>query len=202
MRYLGIKYALDRVIAVLALLALAPAMALIAAAVRQDADGSVIFRQRRIGQDGRPFVVYKFRTMRATAPTYSAKVPDDHPWVTRVGRVLRRTALDELPQLWNIARGEMSWVGPRPEQPFLVERYTERERARLRARPGLTGWWQVKHRGVHPMHEDIELDLYYVEHLSPWLDLKIVLLTPWALARQDRSSRRAGSPAVADVSAD
>jgi lipopolysaccharide/colanic/teichoic acid biosynthesis glycosyltransferase len=130
--------------------------------------------------------------MYAQAPVYSLKVSDDDPRVTRVGRLLRRTALDELPQLWNILRGEMSWVGPRPEQPFLAERYADWQRARLKVRPGLTGWWQVWRRGDEQMHEHTELDIYYVQHVSLWLDLKILLLTPWALWRQD--TMRAADP--------
>jgi len=156
----------------------------LAAAVSIDSSGPAIFRQRRIGQHGQPFTTYKFRTMRVDAPAYSLKVGDDDPRITRIGRLLRRTALDELPQLWNIVRGEMSWIGPRPEQPFLVEGYADWQRARLRVRPGLTGWWQVRRRGNEQMHEHTELDIYYVEHLSPWLDLKIVLMTPWAIWRQ------------------
>jgi lipopolysaccharide/colanic/teichoic acid biosynthesis glycosyltransferase len=126
----------------------------------------------------------KFRSMRVDAPNYSLKVSDNDPRVTRIGRVLRGTALDELPQLWNIVRGDMSWVGPRPEQPFLVERYADWQRARLQVRPGLTGWWQVCRRRDEQMHEHTDLDLYYIEHMSPWLDLKIVLMTPWAILRQ------------------
>src|SRR5439155_12010665 len=117
-----------------------------ALAVRLDSPGSVIFRQLRIGEDGRPFTIYKFRTLFSDAPEYSLKVDRNDPRVTHLGRLLRRTALDELPQLWNIVRGEMSWVGPRPEQPFLVESYADWERARLRVRPGLTGWWQIRGR--------------------------------------------------------
>src|SRR3712207_3011583 len=123
---------------------------------------------------------------RSDAPAYSLKVTDHDPRVTRLGRILRRTALDELPQLWNIAKGDMSWVGPRPEQPFIVDAYADWQRARLCVRPGLTGWWQVWRRGEQPMHERVDLDVYYVQNLSPWLDLKIILLTPWALWRQDK----------------
>ena len=183
-RYLRIKHALDRVLAAAAIVLLLPLLAVLAAVVRIDSSGPAIFRQRRIGQHGQPFTTYKFRTMRVDAPTYSLKVGDDDPRITRVGRLLRRTALDELPQLWNIVRGEMSWIGPRPEQPFLVEGYADWQRARLRVRPGLTGWWQVRRRSNEQMHEHTDLDIYYVEHLSPWLDLKIVLMTPWAIWRQ------------------
>jgi lipopolysaccharide/colanic/teichoic acid biosynthesis glycosyltransferase len=183
-RYLAIKYAIDRVVALGAALAFAPLMAALAVAVHIDSPGPVIFRQRRIGEHGRPFVIYKFRTLHLDAPAYSLKVGPDDPCVTRLGRLLRRTALDELPQVWNIVRGEMSWVGPRPEQPFLVATYTDWERARLSVRPGLTGWWQIRRRNCEQMRDHVDLDLYYVQHVSPWLDLKIVLTTPWALWRE------------------
>ncbi len=188
MRYVVVKYTLDRLLAAVGLVVAAPALAVLAAIVRIDSAGPALFRQRRIGQDGRPFTLYKLRTMYVDAPPYSLKVRNQDPRVTRVGSLLRRTALDEIPQLWNIVRGEMSWVGPRPEQPFLVQRYAPWQRARLRARPGLTGWWQVCHRGDERMHEHTELDIYYVDHISPWLDATIVLLTPWALWRQDHAS--------------
>jgi lipopolysaccharide/colanic/teichoic acid biosynthesis glycosyltransferase len=194
--YVNVKSLLDRVAGALALLLLSPCLVVLALAVWADSAGPVIFRQRRIGQHGHAFTIYKFRSMHVDAPSYSLKVRDDDPRVTRVGRLLRRTALDELPQLWNIVRGEMSWVGPRPEQPFLVERYTTEERARLLVRPGLTGWWQVCRRGDQRMrmHEHTQLDLYYVDHVSLWLDLKILLLTPWAIWKQDQPARASHAP--------
>lgn len=193
MQYRPIKYLLDRVIAAVVLVPLSPILALLALAVRLDSPGPVLFRQTRIGERGRPFTVYKFRTMYVDAPAYSLKVRNDDPRVTPLGQILRRTALDELPQLGNILRGEMSWVGPRPEQPFIVERYEPWQRRRLDTRPGLTGWWQVTQRGFQQMHEHVEADNYYVEHCSFWLDLKILLLTPLALWRQDGRRRSPAS---------
>ena len=103
--------------------------------------------------------------------------------MTRVGRFLRRTSLDELPQLWNVLRGEMSLVGPRPELPWVVERYESWQRQRLAVLPGITGWWQVSGRGELPLHENVEYDLYYIQNYSPLLDLTILLRTLWVVAR-------------------
>ncbi|MEW6756328.1 MAG: sugar transferase [Candidatus Latescibacterota bacterium] len=132
---------------------------------------------------GRPFMVYKFGTMTVDSPTFGPKPSSfDDERVTRVGRFLRRTSLDELPQLLNVLRGEMGLLGPRPEQPFLVARYQDWHRERLSVLPGMTGWWQVTGR-KQPMHDHVEEDLYYVRHRSLSLDLRILVRTVAAVLR-------------------
>jgi exopolysaccharide biosynthesis polyprenyl glycosylphosphotransferase len=171
-----------------------PLMLLIALAIRLDEPGPVIFRQQRVGENGRLFWMYKFRTMCNDAdrrgpelafdgqghPIY--KWPDDHR-VTRVGRWLRRTSLDEMPQFFNVLRGDMSLVGPRPEMLFLVERYDAWQRQRLAVPPGITGWWQVNGRSDLPMHLNTQFDLYYIRNYSMWLDLKILWRTVGVVVR-------------------
>jgi exopolysaccharide biosynthesis polyprenyl glycosylphosphotransferase len=155
-----------------------PLMLTIAAAVKLTSPGPVIYRQQRVGENGRLFWVYKFRTMATDAdqrPTLD-KRPDD-PRVTRLGRFLRRTSLDELPQLFNVLKGEMSLVGPRPEQVFIVQRYEPWQRQRLAVPPGITGWWQVNGRSDLPMHLNTQYDLYYIRNYSLLLDLKILWRT-------------------------
>ncbi|HET8626077.1 MAG TPA: sugar transferase, partial [Thermomicrobiales bacterium] len=150
----------------------------IAAAIKLDSRGPVFYRAARIGEDGRPFTMYKFRTMVAGADGHPhARGPGkthDDPRITRVGRWLRRTSVDELPQLWNVLRGEMSLVGPRPEQPFIVAGYEPWQRRRMHIRPGMTGWWQVNGRSEYPMHLHTDFDLYYLENYSLLLDLRIL----------------------------
>ncbi|MEW6756084.1 MAG: sugar transferase [Candidatus Latescibacterota bacterium] len=181
--YHAAKRALDLVLAAALLIVAAPVLLAIALAVRRDSPGPALFRQQRIGRHGRPFMVYKFRTMTVDSPTFGPKPASfDDDRVTRLGRLLRRTSLDELPQLLNVLRGEMSLVGPRPEQPFLVERYQEWHRERLSVLPGMTGWWQVSGR-KQPMHDHVEEDLYYVRHCSLRLDLWIMVRTVGAVLR-------------------
>jgi exopolysaccharide biosynthesis polyprenyl glycosylphosphotransferase len=181
------KRALDILIAGVALVFLCPVLMLAALMIRLDSPGPVIFRQQRVGRGGSPFRIYKFRTMRVdpvaevrqfvTAEgTLRHKVRQD-PRVTRVGRMLRKTSLDELPQLLNVLRGDMSLIGPRPELVQIVGSYEAWQHGRHLVRPGITGWWQVSGRSDKPMHEHTELDLYYVEHLSPSLDVRILLRT-------------------------
>lgn len=175
---LMIKRALDLVVASLLLVVLAPLLLLVAWWVRRDTGASAIFRQTRIGYRGRPFVLLKFRTMRPETNPYepSPRDPGD-PRVTPFGRFLRRWSLDELPQLINIVRGDMSLVGPRPEMPFVVEQYEPWQRQRLNARPGMTGLWQILGRKDLPLHQNIEVDFYYIRNWSIWLDLAILLRT-------------------------
>ncbi len=165
----------------------APVLALAALAIKLEDGGPVFYRQRRVGRRGEEFELLKLRTM---------VVGERDPRITRTGRALRRVSLDELPQLWNVARGDMSLIGPRPTLRYQVERYTERQRRRLEVKPGLTGWAQVHGRAALPWEERIELDVWYVEHRSPWLDLKIMLRTPRALFsgtyRGERGGWRAG----------
>jgi exopolysaccharide biosynthesis polyprenyl glycosylphosphotransferase len=150
----------------------------IAIAIKLSSPGPVIYKQQRIGENGRPFWVYKFRTMvlNADAHPTTDKRPDD-PRVTKIGKLLRRTSMDELPNLFNVLRGEMSLVGPRPEQLFIVEQYEPWQRQRLAVPPGLTGWWQVNGRSDLPMHLNTQYDLYYIRNYSLLLDIKILWKT-------------------------
>ena len=179
------KRLMDLVLAGLGALLFSPLMVLIALAIRLNSSGAALFRQRRVGLGGHPFMVLKFRTMTVDSPTFGPKpesFTDER--ITRLGRWLRRTSLDELPQLFNVLKGEMSLVGPRPEQPFLVERYTPWQQERLKVLPGMTGWWQVNGR-KQPMHEHVEEDLYYIRNWSLWLDVAILLRTVGAVLRRD-----------------
>jgi lipopolysaccharide/colanic/teichoic acid biosynthesis glycosyltransferase len=174
-----IRRALDILVAAVALLATAPLIVLAMLAVRLESRGSPLYRQLRIGLEGRAFEMLKLRTMVAGAESIGAglAVNEGDPRVTRVGAILRRTSIDELPNLLNVLRGEMSLIGPRPTIPAQVEQYTPRQRRRLQIRPGMTGWAQVHGRASLPWSERIELDLFYIEHRSPALDLKILLRT-------------------------
>jgi lipopolysaccharide/colanic/teichoic acid biosynthesis glycosyltransferase len=179
------KRALDVLGATVGLTLSAPLLAASAVAVRLEDRGPVFFRQERVGQDGRLFEVLKLRTMVVNAHTQGAgyAVDKGDSRITRAGSLLRKTSLDELPQLWNVLRGEMSLVGPRPTLAYQVERYTDRQRRRLEVRPGLTGWAQVNGRASLSWPERIELDVWYVEHRSLALDLRILLRTVSVLLR-------------------
>ena len=173
------KRALDVAGSLLGLLLGAPVLIAAIAAIRLETPGHPIYRQRRIGRDGKPFDLLKLRTMVHGAEHVGAglAVAEGDPRITRVGAALRRSSLDELPNLLNVLRGEMSLVGPRPTVPVQVEQYTERQRGRLRVKPGITGWAQVNGRTSLPWSERIELDLWYIEHRSWRLDLRILLAT-------------------------
>jgi lipopolysaccharide/colanic/teichoic acid biosynthesis glycosyltransferase len=175
----------DVVIAGVGLALTSPLLAIAAIAKKLEDGGPVLYRQTRVGKDGRDFEVLKLRTMVEGAETIGAgyAVDSGDRRITRVGRVLRRTSVDELPQLWNILRGDMSVIGPRPTLRYQVEQYDERQRHRLDIRPGLTGWAQVHGRAELPWAERIELDVWYVENRSPRVDLEILLRTPLALFR-------------------
>src|SRR6266699_3120068 len=166
-----------------ALVLAAPILGLAGLAVRLGGGGPVLYRQTRVGKDGVDFELLKLRTMVVGAETQGAGFAVDRgdARITRTGRLLRRLSLDELPQLWNVVRGEMSVVGPRPTLRYQVEQYDERQRHRLDVKPGITGWAQVNGRAVLPWAERIELDVWYVEHRSPLLDLRILARTPGAL---------------------
>jgi lipopolysaccharide/colanic/teichoic acid biosynthesis glycosyltransferase len=182
-----LKPVLDRVLAGALLVPLAPAVIVIAAAVRTSLGAPVIYRQTRVGRDGKPFTMLKFRTM--TPDRRVAAVPfegvdrrvsfeaTDDPRHTRLGDLLRRCSLDELPQLWNIVRGEMSLVGPRPEVPPAVATYPEHAEERHLVRPGLTGLWQVTARGTQPMEQGVGVDIEYVRRISFRLDCWILYRT-------------------------
>jgi lipopolysaccharide/colanic/teichoic acid biosynthesis glycosyltransferase len=160
-----------------------PVLGAAALAVKLEDGGPALYRQRRVGKGGVEFELLKLRTMVVGAERQGAgwAVNEGDPRITRVGRVLRRLSIDELPQLWNVLRGEMSIIGPRPTLAYQVEQYTAHQRRRLDVKPGLTGWAQVHGRARLPWAERIELDVWYVEHRSLALDLKILLRTPLAL---------------------
>lgn len=170
-------------------------MSIISIAIRMEGPGPILFRQKRVGENGKIFEMLKFRTMRVNAEEqrhlverYNEqgrlihKVPDD-PRVTHIGKILRRTSLDELPQLFNVLRGEMSLVGPRPELPYLVQKYEPWQYKRFAVPQGITGWWQVNGRSDKPMHLNTSDDLYYIENYSILLDIQILLKTLWVILR-------------------
>jgi lipopolysaccharide/colanic/teichoic acid biosynthesis glycosyltransferase len=186
--------ALDLVIAGLLLALTSPFLIAAAAAIRLESRGPAFYRQRRVGMGGAPFQLWKLRTMVPGAEAMGAGiyVLEGDPRITRVGKLLRRLSLDELPNLINVIRGDMSIVGPRPTIQEQVDRYTDRQRRRLEVRPGITGWAQVNGRTSLPWPERIELDIWYVEHRSLWLDLRILartvrlLVTGHGLYSEDR----------------
>lgn len=171
-----IRRAIDVVGGCIALVLVAPVMACATIAIRVESRGHPIYRQRRVGKDGRPFDLLKLRTMVDGAEHIGAglAINENDPRVTRVGALLRRISFDELPNLLNVVRGDMSFIGPRPTIPVQVAQYTERQRGRLAIRPGITGWAQVNGRASLPWSERIELDLYYIEHRSLAFDLRIL----------------------------
>jgi lipopolysaccharide/colanic/teichoic acid biosynthesis glycosyltransferase len=173
------KRLLDIAVAGLALIPVAPVLGLAMVAIRLESPGHPLYRQRRTGWNGHEFEVIKLRTMVSGAENIGAKLAVDEgdTRITRVGAFLRRTSIDELPNLLNILRGEMSLVGPRPTLPVQVAQYTERQRRRLEARPGLTGWAQVNGRASLPWPERIELDIWYLENATLRLDLRILVLS-------------------------
>ena len=160
-----------------------PLVALAALAIKLEDGGPVLYRQTRVGKDGVDFELLKLRTMVVNAENMGAglAVNEGDSRITRAGRILRRLSLDELPQLWNVVRGEMSVIGPRPTLRYQAERYDDRQRRRPEVKPGITGWAQVHGRASLPWAERIELDVWYVEHRSPWVDVKILAKTPFAL---------------------
>ena len=175
--------AVDVLGAALGLALASPFLAAAAVAVKLEDGGPVLYRQRRVGKDGEEFELLKLRTMVVGAESQGAglAVNRGDARITRAGRLLRSTSVDELPQLWNVVRGDMSLIGPRPTLRYQVERYTERQRRRLEVKPGITGWAQIHGRAALPWDERIELDVWYVEHRSALVDLRILLRTPLAL---------------------
>jgi lipopolysaccharide/colanic/teichoic acid biosynthesis glycosyltransferase len=174
---------LDVAIAGAGLALASPFLAAAAIAVKLGDGGPVLFKQTRVGKDGRDFELMKLRTMVVDAEKQGAgyAVNKGDSRITRVGRFLRRTSLDELPQLWNVVRGDMSLIGPRPTLRYQVDRYSDRQRRRLEVLPGITGWAQIHGRASLSWDERIELDVWYVDHRSPRTDLLILLRTPLAL---------------------
>ena len=173
------KRLLDLVLATLGTLVSAPLVAVLAVAIRLETPGAAFYTQTRAGKGGRPFTIYKLRTMvrgaESTGAGFAIQEGDDR--ITRVGHFLRRYSLDELPNLYNVVRGEMSIVGPRPTLMHQVEQYTDHQRGRLTVKPGITGWAQINGRASLPWAERIELDIWYVEHRSIALDLRIIART-------------------------
>jgi len=191
-----VKRAFDLVLGTVLLVASLPLMAFIALAIKLDSPGPIIFRHQRVGENGKLFLMYKFRSMvegaderreevigHAPDGTIVHKRPDD-PRVTRVGRFIRAFSLDEMPQLFNVLRGEMSMVGPRPEIPWLVEQYEKWQRKRFAVPPGITGWWQVNGRADKLMHAHTEEDLFYIKNYSLLLDLQILWRTVGAVLKR------------------
>jgi lipopolysaccharide/colanic/teichoic acid biosynthesis glycosyltransferase len=185
--YEAVKRALDIVVAVLGIVVTAPFLLAAAIAIKLDSRGPVVFRQERIGRHERPFQILKFRTMLVGAheigPGYLTSQNDER--ITRVGRFLRRWSLDELPQLFNILRGEMSVIGPRPTLRYQVEQYTDFQHRRHEVLPGVTGWAQIRGRNGLTWPERIQLDVWYVDHRSLALDLRILMKTLAVITRPD-----------------
>jgi len=176
--YESAKRAVDVAMASLLLMITAPLTLAALLLVRLDSPGPVFFRQKRIGRNRAPFLLWKIRSMYADAPAYALSPrSDSDPRVTRVGRLLRRASIDELPQLINVLKGEMSLVGPRPEMPFIVEGYSPRELERLTVKPGITGLWQISPARGRPIHENVDYDLHYIRHRNLVLDAAILLRT-------------------------
>ena len=176
------KRLMDIIISMLGLVVLAPFFPLMALLIKLDSKGPAFFRQSRMGKDGKPFICYKLRTMYLNAPdtrnpdgsTFSA---DDDPRVTQLGRFLRKSSLDELPQLLNVFKGDMSLVGPRPDPVDALSLYREQDKARLMVKPGITGWAAIHGRNATPWHVRRDLDLEYVSNCSLWLDIEILART-------------------------
>ena len=192
-----VKRLFDLVVGSITFLTLSPILLIISVLIKVDSNGPIIFRQERVGENGHAFHMFKFRTMVPDADSHVAQIteinptngrilfkkrPDD-PRITHIGRFLRRTSIDELPQLLNVLLGDMSLVGPRPELPWLVDQYEPWQRKRFAVPQGMTGWWQVNGRSDKPLHLHTEDDIYYVQNYSIWMDIYILLKTPWVVLR-------------------
>lgn len=184
---LAVKHVLDRLGAAVLLCLLGPVLSAIAAAIIVESGRPALFLQSRVGRNGRSFVVYKFRTMvkGAVEKGLGTTVANGDGRITRIGAFLRSWSLDELPQLLNIVRGEMSLVGPRPTLAYQVANYTDFQRRRLEVKPGITGWAQVNGRNALPWVKRIELDVWYVDHFSLWLDMRILFRTVGVFWRRE-----------------
>lgn len=190
-----VKRLFDLVIGGVMMIFLLPILGFVALLVKLDSSGPVFFRQDRVGENGRIFRMVKFRTMVPGAEKMQQEISElnddgkiifkhrNDPRITRVGRFLRRTSLDEMPQLFNVLKGDMSLVGPRPELPWLLDQYEIWQRKRFAVPQGMTGWWQVNGRSDKPMHLNTEDDIYYVQNYSLWMDIYIILKTPWVVLR-------------------
>ncbi|MBU7320064.1 sugar transferase [Paenibacillus oleatilyticus] len=174
-----VKTAIDLILSIALILLLLPVLIMVAILIKLESEGPVVFKQHRIGKGGKPFVIYKFRSM-YTHVAREGRSPenDQDPRITKVGRFIRKTSLDELPQLFNILKGDMSFIGPRPEQKSIVEQYyTDTENGRFSIKPGITGLWQISEDRKKPIHENLHHDLYYIKRASFWLDIKIIFGT-------------------------
>ncbi len=193
------KRAFDIVFSGMLLLALSPLLLVVALVVKLTSAGPVFFRQVRIGKDGTEFTLFKFRSMYVDAPAYAlTPTSDEDPRITQIGRFLRPSSVDELPQLINVLLGDMSIVGPRPEMPFLVAQYTPEQRRRLIVKPGLTGLWQISPARYELIHENLQYDFYYIEHASFALDCKVVLQTIALVLRDSMAAARRLSVRIAN----
>jgi lipopolysaccharide/colanic/teichoic acid biosynthesis glycosyltransferase len=162
----------------------APFFLLVAGLIKLDSRGPALFRQKRVGRDGEPFYIWKFRTMQADVHPYRrSPVSNEDVRLTKVGRMLRRLSIDELPQLMNVVMGEMSLVGPRPEMPFIVKKYGSLERQRLTVKPGITGLWQISPARAMPIHHNLQYDLFYIRNRTLLMDCVILLRTVTAVVR-------------------
>lgn len=189
------KRLFDVVVSILLLVLLWPLLGIVAFLVRLRLGRPALFRQQRPGLHGQPFTIFKFRTMTQARDAHGELLPDADR-LTRLGRFLRRTSLDELPELFNVLRGEMSLVGPRPLLMEYLERYTPEQMRRHEVRPGITGWAQVNGRNALSWEEKFELDVWYVEHQSLWLDLKIIALTAWKVLTREGISQHGEATAA------
>jgi lipopolysaccharide/colanic/teichoic acid biosynthesis glycosyltransferase len=179
-----LKRMVDVGVALVVLILTAPLFVCVAVLIRLDSSGPVLIRQRRVGRCGVVFSMWKFRTMQPDVCRYApSPISDADPRLTRLGRALRRFSIDELPQLANVLWGDMSLVGPRPEMPFIVQTYGPRERLRLEVTPGITGLWQISPARAMPIHQNLELDLFYIRNRNFFLDLAILLRTVTAVFR-------------------
>lgn len=176
-KYRFLKRAIDIIISLLVIGILWPIFILIAFMIALSSKGAVIFKHQRVGKDGKLFTLYKFRTLSIDTPKYIPKPREDDPRINKVGRFLRKSGLDELPQIFNVLKGEMSLVGPRPEMSFMVKDYTNKERERLKVKPGITGLWQLSSKVKEPIHSNLEYDLSYIRNQSFLLDFKILFKT-------------------------
>jgi exopolysaccharide biosynthesis polyprenyl glycosylphosphotransferase len=190
-----VKRVFDLLIGGIAAIVILPLLGLVAVAIKLDTSGPIIFRQKRVGENGRRFDMYKFRSMIVGAEAMQDEVTEvdehgkivykkaDDPRITRIGRVIRRTSLDELPQLFNVLKGDMSLVGPRPELPFMINYYEPWQHKRFAVPQGMTGWWQINGRADKPLHLHTDDDIYYIQNYSLWMDMYILLKTPWVVLR-------------------
>ena len=179
------KEIFDKVVAFIALIILSPLFLIVAVLIKIDSKGPVFFMQERVGKNGKIFKTFKFRTMvvGADEKTKGIYIDKENPYVTKIGKFLRRSGIDELPQVINVLKGDMSFVGPRPTLQYQIKKYNDFQKKRLLMKPGITGWALVNGRNLLTWPERIKLDVWYIEHWSFWLDMKILFKTVWVVAR-------------------